>query len=258
MRDASIAKMERVCRKLDLKPSDHLVEIGTGWGGFAIYAAEQFGCRVTTTTISREQHELARRRVRAAGLSERVNVLLRDYRDLDGRFDKLVSIEMIEAVGHEYFGTFFQKCSELLRPDGMMLLQSIVIKDQRFREHLRRVDFIRKYIFPGGCLPSITALMQTATSDSDMRLLQLEDIAPHYAQTLRCWRGQFNGRLQEVRSQGFRESFIRMWNYYLCYCEAAFEERQCNVVQMLLAKPGCRHDVTGCRWPAAGTVEGTA
>lgn len=243
MQEASLAKMERICRKLDLQPRDHLVEIGTGWGGLAIYAAQNFGCRVITTTISREQYNLALERVRIAGLADRITVLLRDYRDLTGQFDKLVSIEMIEAVGHEYFDTFFQKCSELLRPEGMMLLQSIVIKDQRYKEHLRSVDFIRKHIFPGGCLPSVTALQQSASDSTDMRLLQLEDIAPHYVRTLQCWRDEFTNQLAEVRKLGYSEAFIRMWTYYLCYCEAAFEERQCNTVQMLFAKPKCRFDL---------------
>lgn len=243
MYEASLSKMQRICRKLNLQPSEHLVEIGSGWGGLAIYAAQEFGCRVTTTTISREQYNLALKRVRDAGLSDRVTVLLRDYRDLEGQFDKLVSIEMIEAVGHQYFDTFFRKCGSLLRPEGMMLLQSIVIKDQRYKEHLRSVDFIRKHIFPGGCLPSVTALQQSASDASDMRLLQLEDIAPHYVKTLQCWRERFHTRLGEVRERGYSEPFIRMWNYYLSYCEAAFEERQCNNVQMVFARPACRFDL---------------
>lgn len=255
MQDASIAKMARVCRNLNLQPEDHLVEIGTGWGGLAIYAAENYGCRVTTTTISREQYNLAVERVQYAGLTDQVLVLLCDYRDLQGKYDKLVSIEMIEAVGHQYFDTFFQKCSDLLRDDGMMLLQSIVIKDQRFKEYVRSVDFIRKYIFPGGCLPSVTAMLQSTTSVTDMRLLQLEDIAPHYAQTLRCWRQQFNNRLDQVRDLGYSESFIRMWNYYFCYCEAAFEERQCNTVQMLLAKPKSRFDLVNHVFETPGFAE---
>jgi len=242
MHAASLAKLERACRQLNLKPGDHLLEIGTGWGGLAIYAAENYGCRVTTTTISREQYNLAVERVQAAGVSDRVSVLLSDYRDLEGQFDKLVSIEMIEAVGSEYFDTYFRKCSELLRTDGMMFLQSIVIKDQRFQEYITSVDFIRKYIFPGGCLPSVAAMLQSTASITDMRLLQLEDIAPHYAQTLRCWQQQFQNRLDQVRELGYSESFIRMWDYYFSYCEAAFEERQCNTVQMLFAKPGCRFD----------------
>tara|TARA_R110002111_G_scaffold144910_2_gene211286 strand:- start:155019 stop:156332 length:1314 start_codon:yes stop_codon:yes gene_type:complete len=242
MHDASLAKLERVCRHLNLQPTDHLLEIGTGWGGLAIYAAENYGCRVTTTTISREQYDLAVARIHAAGLADRVSVLLSDYRDLEGQFDKLVSIEMIEAVGSEYFDTYFRKCSDLLRTDGMMFLQSIVIKDQRFQEYITSVDFIRKYIFPGGCLPSVAAVLQSTASVTDLRLLLLEDIAPHYAQTLRCWQQQFNSRVDQIRDLGYSESFLRMWNYYFSYCEAAFEERQCNTVQMLFAKPGCRFD----------------
>ncbi|QDV50001.1 SAM-dependent methyltransferase [Gimesia fumaroli] len=242
MQDASLAKLDRACRSLNLQPEDHLLEIGTGWGGLAIYAAELYGCRVTTTTISQEQYHLAMERVHAAGLSDQVTVLLSDYRDLEGEYDKLVSIEMIEAVGSEYFETYFEKCSQLLRDDGMMFLQSIVIKDQRFEEYLRSVDFIRRYIFPGGCLPSVAAILQSTTRATDMRLLQLDDIAPHYAQTLRCWQEQFQNQLDRVRELGYSESFIRMWNYYFSYCEAAFEERQCNTVQMLFAKAGCRFD----------------
>ena len=242
MLDASLAKLDRACRSLNLQPGDHLLEIGTGWGGLAIYAAENFGCQVTTTTISQEQYQLAVERVHAAGLSDQVTVLLADYRDLEGKYDKLVSIEMIEAVGAEYFETYFEKCSQLLRADGMMFLQSIVIKDQRFEEYLRSVDFIRRYIFPGGCLPSVAAILQSTTRATDLRLLQLDDIAPHYAQTLRCWQQQFQKQLDRVRELGYSESFIRMWNYYFSYCEAAFEERQCNTVQILFAKPGCRFD----------------
>ncbi|HBL46783.1 MAG TPA: SAM-dependent methyltransferase, partial [Planctomycetaceae bacterium] len=163
-------------------------------------------------------------------------------RDLEGQYDKLVSIEMIEAVGAEFFETYFQKCCDLLRPDGMMFLQSIVIKDQRFHEYLKSVDFIRRYIFPGGCLPSVATILETTARVTDLRLLRLDDIAPHYARTLRCWRNQFYNRLNEVRELGYSESFIRMWDYYFCYCEAAFEERQCNTVQMLFARPDCRFD----------------
>ncbi|QDT90075.1 SAM-dependent methyltransferase [Gimesia algae] len=242
MREASLAKLDRVCRHLNLQPDDHLLEIGTGWGGLALYAAQNYGCRVTTTTISREQYHLAAERIDAAGMSGRVKLLLTDYRDLEGQYDKLVSIEMVEAVGAEFFETYFQKCCDLLRPEGMMFLQSIVIKDQRFQEYLKSVDFIRRYIFPGGCLPSVAAILETTARVTDLRLLRLDDIAPHYAQTLRCWREQFQERLEEVRELGYSESFIRMWNYYFCYCEAAFEERQCNTVQMLFARPDCRFD----------------
>jgi cyclopropane-fatty-acyl-phospholipid synthase len=242
LEEASRAKLERLCTKLQLVPADHLVEIGTGWGGLALHAAGNYGCRVTTTTISRQQHQLATQRVREAQLAGRVQVLNRDYRDLEGRFDKLVSVEMIEAVGHEFFDEFFRRGSRLLKPDGMMLLQAIVIKDQFFAAHRHSVDFIRQHIFPGGCLPSVSALCDSMKRASDLRLVHLEEMSDHYAQTLRRWRQRFWTRIDAVRSLGYSERFIRKWDYYLRYCEAAFEERQVNVVQMLLAKPRCRLD----------------
>jgi cyclopropane-fatty-acyl-phospholipid synthase len=234
---ASIAKLDRICRKLDLKPGDRVIEIGTGWGGFALHAAQNYGCRVTTTTISPSQHAMARERVAAAGLNDRITLLQQDYRDLTGQFDKLVSIEMIEAVGHQYYGTFFRKCSELLKPDGTMLLQAITIADQRYEAAKRSVDFIQRYIFPGSCIPSVTALCSSITRASDMRLFHLEDIGPHYALTLRRWRENFDAHLAEVHALGYPESFIRMWAFYLCYCEAGFMERVIGDVQMLLVKP---------------------
>jgi len=249
MHEASLAKLDRVCRKLALQPSDHLVEIGSGWGGLAIHAAQHFGCRVTTTTISREQYDLASQRVASSGLGDRITVLCQDYRQLSGTYDKLVSIEMIEAVGHQFFAEYFQHCTRLLRPDGLMLLQGIVMQDQRYPAYIRDVDFIRKYIFPGGCLPSITALMTSITRNSDLRLLQLEDIGPHYARTLRAWQSEFWEQIDRIRTMGFPERFIRMWNYYFCYCEAAFEERCVNTVQMLLARPDCRLDVIAEQLP---------
>ena len=250
LREASVAKMDRICRRLDLQSSDHVLEIGTGWGGFAIHVANHFGCRMTTATISREQYDLARRRVHEAGLEQRVEVILRDYRDLGGQYDKLVSIEMIEAVGQRYFDTYFRKCGELLKPDGLMLLQGIVMNEQGYAEYLRSTDFIQRYIFPGGCLPSVLAMGQSIAKTTDMRMLHVEDIAPHYAQTLRCWRERFWGAIDQVRELGFTERFIRMWHYYLCYCEAAFDERSVGVVQMLLAKPGNRRDLQSDPTPA--------
>jgi cyclopropane-fatty-acyl-phospholipid synthase len=248
--EASLAKLERVCRKLDLRPSDHLVEIGTGWGGLALYAAGQYGCRVTTTTISAEQHKLASARVAEQNLAGRVQVLSRDYRDLDGVYDKLVSIEMIEAVGYQYFPTFFEQASRLLAPDGRMLLQAIVIRDQFYAAHRHSADFIRQHIFPGGCLPSITALCTAMTQASDLRLVHLEEMSDHYARTLRAWRERFWERREEARALGYTERFLRKWEYYLRYCEAAFEERQVNVVQMLLAKPRCHVDPLAISVPA--------
>jgi cyclopropane-fatty-acyl-phospholipid synthase len=240
LNDASIAKLDRICRKLDLRPEDHVIEIGTGWGGFAIHAATHYGCRVTTTTISREQYALAQERVEAAGLQDRVTLLLRDYRDLEGQFDKLVSIEMIEAVGHQYFDTFFRKCGELLKPDGMMLLQAITIADQRYESARDSVDFIKRYIFPGCCIPSITAMANSVAAATDMKLFHLEDIGPHYATTLRHWRDNVFAQLEAVRALGYPERFIRMWEFYLSYCEGGFAERGLGDVQMLLTKPQCR------------------
>lgn len=238
--EASTAKNERICCKLMLGPQDHLLEIGTGWGGFAIHAARNFGCRVTTTTISREQYEFASRRVAEAGLSDRITVLMQDYRDLTGQYDKLVSIEMIEAVGHEYFETYFRCCSKLLKPTGLFVLQGITIADQLYQGYLRRVDFIQRYIFPGGCLPSVTQICDVLTRATDLRLTHLEDFSAHYAQTLRHWRARFHDKLNDVRALGFDDRFIRMWEYYLCYCEGAFVERNCGLVQMIMAKPASR------------------
>jgi len=240
LEQAQIARLDRICRKLDLKPSDHLLEIGTGWGGMAIHAARHYGCRVTTTTISRQQYELARERIRMAGLEDRITLLLEDYRDLDGQYDKLVSIEMIEAVGHHYYDTFFGKCGELLKQDGLMLLQAITIADQRYEQARRSVDFIQRHIFPGSCIPSVTAMTQSITRASDMRLVNLEDIGPHYATTLRMWRENLLRNIERVRGLGYPESFIRMWEFYLCYCEGGFAERAIGDVHMLMAKPDNR------------------
>ena len=240
LEEASEAKLDRICRKLELGKDDHVLEIGTGWGGFAVHAAGKYGCRVTTTTISREQYEFARERVAAAGLSDRVELLLKDYRDLDGNYDKLVSIEMIEAVGHEYMNTYFEQCGSLLKEDGMMLLQAITIADQRYRAALKSVDFIQRYIFPGGFLPSMTAILESVTRSTNMRVYHLEDIGAHYAETLNRWREAFGRNLNKIWSMGFNEEFLRMWHYYFCYCEGAFIERAIGNVQVLFIKPGAR------------------
>lgn len=242
LKDASVAKVDRLCRKLDLKPTDHLIEIGTGWGYFAIHAAKNYGCRVTTTTISREQFEFAKRRVELSRLGDRITLLLQDYRTLTGQYDKLVTVEMIEAVGYEYFDTFFRKCGELLKPDGQMALQGITMSEQRYARYLKSVDFIQRYVFPGGCLVTPATVCQSVARTSDMRLLHLEDLAPHYAQTLRMWRARFFERIADVRALGFPESFIRLWEFYLCYCEAAFDERVVGTVQMHFAKPRSQTD----------------
>jgi cyclopropane-fatty-acyl-phospholipid synthase len=237
LQEASVAKLDRICQKLRLSSEDHVLEIGTGWGGFAVHAAGRYGCRVTTTTISRDQHDLAEERIRSAGVEDKVHVLFKDYRDLKGRFDKLVSIEMIEAVGHHYLNTFFHCCSNLLTERGVLLLQAITIADQAFERHKKEVDFIKRYIFPGSCIPSVTAMGDAVAKATDLRLVHLEDITPHYARTLRTWRERFFDNIEQVRSLGNSETFIRMWEFYLCYCEAGFQERYLGDVQMLFAKP---------------------
>ncbi len=237
---ASLAKLERICEKLALGPDDHLLEIGTGWGGFALHAAATRGCRVTTTTISREQHDYAVQTVRRAGLEDRVTVLMDDYRDLHGRYDKLVSIEMIEAVGWRQIGTFFAKCSELLRDDGVMLLQAITIDDRAYEVQKAAKSFINTHIFPGGCLPSIEVIARNVSRRTDMQMVDLEDLTPHYVQTLREWRTNFGAHRAELDALGYDERFRRLWALYLCYCEAGFAERRIGDVQLLLAKPECR------------------
>jgi cyclopropane-fatty-acyl-phospholipid synthase len=249
LREASTEKMDRICRKLALQPGDEVLEIGSGWGGFAMHAAANYGCRVTTTTISQEQYALARKRIEDAGLSARVTLLNADYRDLQGQFDKLVSVEMIEAVGHKYLDAYFACCSRLLKPEGTLLIQGIVMNDQRHDQYLRSVDFIQRYVFPGGCLPSISSMMQSVGRATDLRMVHLEDFAPHYARTLNAWRARFLDRLEDVRCLGYTERFIRLWLYYLCYCEAAFAERYIGVVQVQFDKPRCHRDplaISGC------------
>jgi len=237
LEEASDHKLEMVCRKLDLQPSDHLLEIGTGWGGLALHAASRYGCRVTTTTISAQQAQLARERVAAAGLADRIEVVMEDYRHLRGQYDKLVSVEMIEAVGHHYYAAFFRQCAALLKPEGLMLLQAITIADWAFAQHRHAVDFIKKHIFPGSCIPSVSALGEAMAGASDLRVVDLQEIGPHYVYTLAEWRRRFLGNLEQVRRLGFDERFIRLWTYYLCYCQAGFQERYLGDVQLLLAKP---------------------
>ena len=222
---------------MQLAAGDRVVEIGTGWGGFALHAAQNYGVDVTTTTISDAQHQFAQNRIKAAGLDDRITLVKKDYRDLKGKFDKLVSIEMIEAVGHHFYDTFFKACSRLLKDNGMMALQAITIGDQIFDRHKRSVDFIKRYIFPGSCIPSITAISNAVARSTDLQLVHLEDITPHYARTLGEWRRRFFGNIEAVRKLGFSETFIRMWQYYLCYCEGGFSERYIGDVQLILAKP---------------------
>lgn len=246
LEEASLAKLERVCAKLALKESDHLLEIGTGWGGLAVYAAQHYGCRVTTTTISREQHAYACERVREAGLEDRVTVLLEDYRELTGRYDKLVSIEMIEAVGWQYFPTYFRRCSELLADDGAMLLQAITIDDRAYHVEKAGKSFINTYIFPGGCLPSMEVIMRHVARRTDLQAVALEDLTTSYVETLRRWRENFSAHLGELAELGYDGRFQRIWLLYLAYCQAGFAERRICDVQLLLAKP---------RWAIRGRDE---
>ena len=238
--DAQINRLDEICKKLDLQTSDELLEIGTGWGALSIYAAKNYGCHVTTTTISREQYNLACERVEKEGLSDKITVLFEDYRHLYGKFDKLVSVEMIEAVGHQYYETYFNKCSDLLKPSGMMLLQAITIADQQYDAAKTSVDFIKRYIFPGSCIPSVTAMQQAITKSSDLRLYDLKDIGPHYATTLNRWRKNIDANMDAVKKLGYSDEFMKMWEFYLCYCEGGFIERVISDVHMLLVKPDNR------------------
>jgi len=235
--DAQFYKLDHICKRLQLKPSDHLVEIGTGWGGLAVHAAKYYGCKVTTTTISDAQHAMAKQRIEQEGLQDKIELLNKDYRLLEGQYDKLVSIEMIEAVGHQYYSEYFEKCSSLLKDKGLMLIQAITIADQRFKASVKGTDFIRKYIFPGGCLPSNSVIADNVRDNTDMMIVGQEDITEHYAKTLADWREAFFDNIETVKTMGFDERFIRMWDYYLCYCEGGFIERAIATSQFLMAKP---------------------
>ena len=237
LRDASVEKIDRLCRKLELRPTDRVLEIGTGWGALAVHAASNYGCHVTTVTISDNQYAAACERVRAAGLEERIDVRLQDYRDIDGVYDKIVSVEMIEAVGHDHLDLYFERIEELLKPDGLAAIQAITIRDQDYEAAKKSVDFIKRYIFPGGFLPSATAMLKAMTARTNLRVFHLEDIGFHYARTLAEWRERFQQRLDDVRSLGYSDVFIRMWSFYLSYCEGAFMERAISDVQVVIAKP---------------------
>jgi cyclopropane-fatty-acyl-phospholipid synthase len=240
---AQTHRLDVLCKKLDLQPGDHLLEIGTGWGGLSLYAAKYYGCHVTTTTISREQYNLARQRIQEEGLSGKITVLLEDYRNLTGQYDKLVSVEMIEAVGHHYYDTYFEKCASLLKPNGLMVLQAITIADQQYEAARKDVDFIKRYIFPGSCIPSNTAMLKAITASSDLRLYDLSDIGPHYATTLNKWRENVFSNYESIKNLGYSDEFLRMWEFYLCYCEGGFMERVISDVHMVLVKPQnrCTH-----------------
>ncbi len=234
---ASINKLAAVCEKLQLQSDDHLLEIGSGWGGLAIFAARHYGCKVTTTTISQEQFEFAQQRISDEGLEDKVTILLEDYRKLDGQFDKLVSIEMIEAVGHDYLEDYFTTCSNLLKPNGLMLLQAITIPDQRYDYYCREIDFIKKYIFPGGHLPSLHIIFENTAKHTDFQLVDLQDIGFDYARTINHWHQRFKSCRDELKVLGFDESFMRMWEYYFSYCEGGFMEQSISTSQILFSKP---------------------
>jgi cyclopropane-fatty-acyl-phospholipid synthase len=242
LEQAQRAKYDRACRKLELGPDDHVLEIGTGWGGFAEYAAQNYGSRVTTTTVSKEQYAFAEERIARAGLSDRVKVIFEDYRDLEGEYDKLVSIEMIEAVGDKHLDSYFRVCSERLRPEGLAVIQAILVQDRDYAKSVRTVDFVKRYVFPGGQLPSLGAIHGALARATDMHMLQLEDISTHYVRTLAAWRERFFKNLEGVRALGLPDRFIRLWEFYLCYCEGSFAERATGVAQILLEKPRGRRE----------------
>jgi cyclopropane-fatty-acyl-phospholipid synthase len=237
LEQAQLNKLERICQKLALKPSDHLLEIGTGWGSMALYAAQNYGCRVTTTTLSKEQYAFTAKRIEQLGLQDQVTLLLKDYRDLTGEYDKLVSIEMIEAVGHRFLPTYFKQCAQLLKSNGLMLIQAITIREQRYEQAKRGVDFIQRYIFPGGALPCVQKMLEVVGRDTDMNLLHMEDFGLHYAKTLRLWHENFRRAHSRLTELGYDDYFLRLWEFYLCYCEGGFLERTIGTAQLLLAKP---------------------
>jgi len=240
LEEASLNKMAHICKRLQLTEKDHLLEIGTGWGGMAIFAAKTIGCKVTSATISQEQFKYATEWVKREGLEHKVTILLQDYRLISGQFDKILSIEMIEAVGHEFYSSYFSQCSSLLKKDGLMLIQAITIQDQRFEYARKNTDFIQQYIFPGGCLPSNSVIADHINKDTDLQIIGLEDITFDYAKTLAHWREAFFNNIDQVKKQGFNEAFIRMWDFYLCYCEGGFRERVISTAQFLFAKPYAR------------------
>ena len=244
LEQAARNKLDRICAKLSLSEKTHVLEVGCGWGGFAIHAAREYGCRVTGITISKEQHDFARAAVAEAGVSDKVEILLSDYRNHQGAYDRVVSIEMIEAVGNEFLGDYFAKIMSLLRPDGAALIQAITMPDQRYEQYLKGCDFIQRYIFPGSCVPSLGAMSRAYSSRTDCKLVHLEDIGPHYARTLRLWHDRFNAQRAAILSLGYPEQFVRLWQYYFSYCEAGFAERYLSDVQMVLARPEWRGSVS--------------
>jgi len=236
-------KLAVICKKLDLKKNHRVIEIGSGWGGFAIYAAKNYGCHVTTTTISNEQYKYVREKIKRLKLEKNINVIFKDYRELTGKYDKLVSIEMIEAVGHKFYDSYFQKVSELLNQNGDALIQAITIRDQRYKQAIRSVDFIQKYIFPGSCIPSINAIQNSVTGSGDMVINDVRDIGHHYAKTLGDWRKKFTTNNKNIINLGFEEDFIRMWKFYFCYCEGGFLEKSISTIHLHIAKPDYRNKI---------------
>lgn len=236
----SIHKLETICQGLELTSQDHIIEIGSGWGGFAIYAAKHYGCKVTTTTISKEQYKYVSQKIKDLKLSHKITVLFSDYRHLKGQYDKLVSIEMLEAVGYQYYETYFKVCASLLKPQGLAVIQTITITDQRYEKAKRSVDFIQRYIFPGSCIPSITALQNSMTQSSDLKIYSIHDIGTHYARTLALWRERLFKNLNDIKALGFDDAFIRMWHFYFSYCEGGFEEKVISDIHLKLVKPGYR------------------
>ena len=235
--DASIEKLDRICRKLNINSDDHIIEIGTGWGSFALHAVKKYGCKVTTTTISNRQHEYVANLISAEGLQDKITLLKEDYRSLSGQYDKLVSIEMIEAVGYNFIQNFFETCSSLLKPNGLMAIQGITYHEQGFENHLKAVDFIKKYIFPGSNLISVNHVLSTIKSYTDLSLVHLEDITKYYAETLKLWRDKYKDEFDKIKDMGYSDEFLRMWDYYFIYCEAGFRERFIGDVQLVMAKP---------------------
>lgn len=242
LEEAAVHKLDTICRKLALQPGDRVIEIGTGWGGFAIHAAKYYGCHVTTTTISREQLELARERVRREGLEDRITLLFDDYRDLSGQFDKLVSIEMIEAVGPQFLDSYFNQINALLKPDGLALVQAINMPEQRYQRALKNVDFIQRFIFPGSFIPSFGAILESVRSQSNLVLTHSEDTGFHYARTLRDWCDRFMMNREKLESMGYDQAFRKLWHFYFAYCEAGFSERAIGVSQLVFAKPGNKRE----------------
>ena len=238
LEEAAVHKLDTICQKLALQPGDRVIEIGTGWGGFAIHAAKHYGCHVTTTTISQEQLELAQERVRSEGLEDKITLLFDDYRDLAGQFDKLVSIEMIEAVGPQFLDSYFSQINALLKPDGLALVQAINMPEQRYVRALKNVDFIQRFIFPGSFIPSFGAILESVRSESNLVLTHSEDTGFHYARTLRDWCERFMANRDLLESMGYDPAFRRLWHFYFAYCEAGFSERAIGVSQLVFAKPG--------------------